>query len=69
VETVPMDTRTGQPLVGVPAARQAYRAPSALSVDYPTSADGLLLHWGVLLLFSVVFLVGAGLALNRTESF
>jgi len=69
IETVPVNPRTNEPLVGAPAARQPYRAPSALSVDYPTSADDLLIHWGVLALFSVVFLVGAGIALNRTESF
>lgn len=69
VEVMPVNPRTNQPLVGAPPARQAYRAPSALSVDYPTSANDLLIRWGALFIFSVVFLVGAGLALDRNESF
>ncbi|MBK8031744.1 MAG: ATP-binding cassette domain-containing protein [Chloroflexi bacterium] len=69
VEVMPVNPRTNLPLVGAPAARQAYRAPTALSVDYPTTANGLLVHWGVLAAFSIVFLLGAGRALDRNESF
>ena len=69
VEVQPINPRTGEPLEGAPPARQAYRAPSAVSVDYPITADDLLVRWGALLGFSVIFLMGAGVALNRAESF
>lgn len=69
VEIMPINPRTNEPLVGAPPARQAYRAPSALSVDYPTTPNDLLIRWGALALFSLVFLVGAGRALDRNESF
>ena len=41
--------------------------PSVLSVTYATDAAGLLLRWGVLLLFTLVFLIVAALSLRRTE--
>jgi hypothetical protein len=37
-------------------------------VSYPTAAGGLLGHWLVLLGFSTIFLVVAGLALRQDES-
>jgi ABC-type multidrug transport system ATPase subunit/pSer/pThr/pTyr-binding forkhead associated (FHA) protein len=69
VEVQPVNPRTGEVLSSAPAARQFFRAPTALSVNYPTSAAGLLGHWLALLGFSVVFLTGAGLALRQDESF
>jgi ABC-type multidrug transport system ATPase subunit/pSer/pThr/pTyr-binding forkhead associated (FHA) protein len=68
VETQPMNRQTGEVLTGAPPARQFFRAPSALSVSYPTAAGGLLGHWLVLLGFSTIFLVVAGLALRQDES-
>lgn len=49
--------------------RQVYSAPDVRSVDYPTQAGQQLIRWGVLLGFSVLLLAGAGVALNRRESF
>ncbi len=45
------------------------KAPPALSVTYPTTPEDLLVRWGALLGFSAFFLLAAGLALNRNESF
>lgn len=69
VETVPVNPRTGQPLVGAPPAKQYFPAPPALSVTYPTTAGDLAIRWAALLGFSVVFLAASGLVLNRNESF
>jgi hypothetical protein len=43
--------------------------PAVLSVTYPTSAGELLVRWGVLVVFSVVFLGVSALVLRRNESF
>ncbi len=69
VEVVPLNPRTGEPLANAPTARQPYRAPSALAVTYPTGAGEQLLRWAVLLGFSVVFLVGAGIVLDRSDMY
>jgi ABC-type multidrug transport system ATPase subunit len=68
VETIPVNRR-GEPLPDAPLARQPYPAPSSLSVTYPSGAGDLAVRWAALLGFSIVFLVGASLALNRSESF
>jgi ABC-type multidrug transport system ATPase subunit len=64
----PLLNKSNQP-IGNMTAIQFFPAPSALSVSYPTGTNDLLTRWGVLLVFSVVFLTAAGIALNRTESF
>jgi ABC transport system ATP-binding/permease protein len=69
VETVPVNPKTGQPLKAAPPARQYFPTPPAAAVLYPTDAQGLLIRWGVLLGFSVVFLGLAAVALNKSESF
>jgi len=61
--------RKGQPIPGAPPARSVFPAPPSLSVTYPRDAGGLLIRWGALVGFSALFLIGAGLALNRNESF
>ncbi|MBX3064624.1 MAG: ATP-binding cassette domain-containing protein [Anaerolineae bacterium] len=60
--------RNGQIMEGI-TARQFFPAPSALSVTYPTDGSGLLLRWGVLIGFCVLFLLAAAASLNRNESF
>jgi hypothetical protein len=69
VQATAINPRTGKPLVGAVQPRQFFPAPPALSVTYPTEANDLLIRWGVLIAFSAVFLIGASLALNRSESF
>ncbi|CAG0950387.1 ABC transporter ATP-binding/permease protein [Anaerolineae bacterium] len=69
VETIPVNPKTGQPLPNAPSAKQYFPAPPALNVTYPITPSDLVVRWGVLLLFSVVFLGAASLALNRSESF
>lgn len=64
----PLMGKNNQP-IGNMTAIQFFPGPSALSVTYPTGTNDLLIRWGVLLVFAVVFLTAAGLALNRTESF
>jgi hypothetical protein len=46
-----------------------FPAPSALSVTYPANAGDLLVRWGALAGLSLVFLIAAGFALRRDESF
>jgi len=43
--------------------------PAVLSVTYPTTAGELLIRWGALLVFSIVFLAISALVLRRSESF
>jgi hypothetical protein len=69
IETLPVNTRTGDVLSSAPPARQYFRAPSSMSLDYPTTAGELSSRWGVLVVFSVVFLIVAGFTLSRNESF
>jgi ABC-type multidrug transport system ATPase subunit/pSer/pThr/pTyr-binding forkhead associated (FHA) protein len=69
VETVPVNPRTGAPLVGAPPAKSYFPAPPALSVTYAASAGDLAVRWLVLLGWSALFLSAAGLVLNRSESF
>lgn len=68
VEAPVINPKTGRPIAGQTAI-QFFPAPSQLSVAYPSSGGDLLLRWAVLLGFSVVALVAAGVVLNRTESF
>lgn len=65
----PTNPRTGQVLEGAPPAKRVFPAPSALNLDYPTDAGGLLVRWGVLILFILLFTGAAAIALNRNESF
>lgn len=67
VATVPVSRDTGEPLRNAPLTRQFYPAPSALSVNYASDAGGLLLRWGVLLAFSVIFLASAAYVLDRSD--
>ncbi len=69
VQATAVNPRTGKPLVGAVQPRQYFPAPPALSVTYPTTPGDLLIRWGVLIAFSAVFLIGASLVLNRSESF
>ncbi len=54
---------------GVSPGVRLLAGPSVLSVTYPTVAGELLIRWGVLVLFSVVFLGVSALILRRNESF
>ncbi|GAB4545937.1 MAG: FHA domain-containing protein [Anaerolineae bacterium] len=69
VETAVTNPKTGKELVGAPPARQYFPAPPNLSVTYPVNASGLLVRWGVLLAFTVVFLAATSLVLRRDEKF
>ncbi|MBX3085449.1 MAG: ATP-binding cassette domain-containing protein [Anaerolineae bacterium] len=64
----PLRNKDNQP-IGNLTAIQFFPSPSALSVTYPTEAAGLLVRWGALLAFIVIFFGASWLALNRTESF
>ncbi len=64
----PVNPRTGQVLEGAPQAKRIFPAPATPSVDYPNDAGGLIIHWGVLIGFTLVFAGAASLALNRNES-
>jgi ABC-type multidrug transport system ATPase subunit/pSer/pThr/pTyr-binding forkhead associated (FHA) protein len=64
-----LDPKTKKPLPAAGDTKQFLPAPASLGVTYPTSQGDLLLRWGVLAGFSVLFLVLAGVALNRSESF
>jgi ABC-type multidrug transport system ATPase subunit len=68
VETPVINPKTQQPIAGMTAI-QYFPSPSPAGVTYPTDTGGLLLRWGVLLLWSVGALVMAGVVLNRTEPF
>jgi hypothetical protein len=65
----PINPRTGQVLEGAPQAKRIFPAPAAQSLDYPNEATGLLVHWGVLIVFIAIFAAGSALALNRSEEF
>jgi ABC transport system ATP-binding/permease protein len=67
IESKPV--RNGVVLESAPLGLQVYPAPSALNLDYPNAAGGLIARWGVLLLFTSVFMVGAGVILDRSEPF
>jgi ABC-type multidrug transport system ATPase subunit/pSer/pThr/pTyr-binding forkhead associated (FHA) protein len=67
VHTQVINVKTGLPLDQ--QGTQVLPAPPTDSVTYPTSGGELIVRWGVLLGFSIVFLVGATIALNRSESF
>jgi hypothetical protein len=71
INTVVINTATGQPLENENAKNgvQIVPAPPSLSVNYPSSALALIGRWIGLLAFSVIFIVGAGFALTRNESF
>lgn len=64
-----LDPKTKKPLPAAGDTKQFLPAPASLGVNYPTSQGDLLVRWGVLAGFSVLFLVLGGLALNRNESF
>ncbi len=64
-----VDPKTHQPLPAAGTSKQFLPAPASLGVNYSTGQSDLLAHWGVLLGFSLLFLVAGGLALNRNESF
>jgi ABC transport system ATP-binding/permease protein len=64
----PLRNKDNQP-IGNLTAIQFFPSPSALSVTYPTEAAGLLVRWGALLAFTLLFFGASWLALNRTESF
>lgn len=64
-----LPTRNGVVLENAPLGVQVYPAPSALNLDFPDDGGGLLIHWGVLVAFSVMFMVGAGIVLDRSEPF
>jgi ABC transport system ATP-binding/permease protein len=66
VDTVPV--RGEQPLLSAPRARQFFRAPSSLSVDYAGDAAGLLGRWLALVLFSTAFLGASALILARAKA-
>jgi hypothetical protein len=53
----------------LPEGIQLFPAPPSISLNYPSTAGGLWVRWGVMIGFSALFLVLAGLALNRSESF
>jgi ABC-type multidrug transport system ATPase subunit/ABC-type multidrug transport system permease subunit len=57
-----------KPPLGKPSFRRN-PAPSALNFTYPTTANDLLLRWGALAGFSLVFIASAAVSLNRRESF
>ncbi len=52
---------------GLPGVR-LLPGPAVLSVTYPTAGGELLIRWGALLVFSIVFLAVAALLLRRKES-
>jgi hypothetical protein len=64
----PLLNKNNQP-IGNMTAIQFFPSPSALSVSYPSEASGLLIRWGALLVFTIIFFGASWLALNRTESF
>jgi len=69
VSRTPINPKTNKPLVGAPDTKEFFPSPSVLSVTYATQAGELLVRWLALIAFSAIFLIGAGLALNRSESF
>jgi hypothetical protein len=65
----PVLDKNNNPIPALGDSKQFLPAPPVLNLTYPTEGGDLLLRWGVLLGFSVLFLVAAGFALNRNESF
>ncbi len=67
IQSLPV--RNGVVLVNAPPGLQVYPAPSPQNLDYPDQVGGLLLRWGVLVLFTGVLMVAAGVLLDRSEPF
>jgi len=65
----PVNPRTNQVLEGAPPSTRIFPSPSALSLNYATTASDLAVHWLVLILFGAVFCGVAALALSRSEAF
>lgn len=62
-------TRNGVVLESAPLGLQIYPAPSALNLDYPNTSGELFARWGVLLAFTVIFMISASVILDRSEPF
>jgi hypothetical protein len=65
----PVLDKNNKPVAALGDTRKFLQAPSSLKLDYPTTGGELVARWAVLAGFSVLFLVLAGFALNRNESF
>ncbi|MEP7285393.1 MAG: FHA domain-containing protein [Chloroflexota bacterium] len=65
----PVVDKNNKPIPALGDSKQFLPAPPSLSLTYPHNGGDLLARWGVLLGFSLLFLLGAGMALNRNESF
>jgi ABC-type multidrug transport system ATPase subunit/ribosomal protein L40E len=67
IESKPV--KNGVVLESAPAGLQIYPAPSALNLDYPNNSGELVARWGILALFTAIFMVGASVILDRSEPF
>jgi ABC-type multidrug transport system ATPase subunit len=65
----PVVDKNGTPIPALGDSKQFLPAPPTIDLDYPSTAGDLAIRWGVLAGLSALFLIGASVALNRSESF